>query len=314
MNSLEPLEITSNKVTELETIKEPIITFVTLVCYDRFEKPHKKLDGALAIPYNLDNIKNFGNIEEEILSRRLPKQWGKIELGRICYQISNTLKADEAVVAFITEMKNKKNVQLCIYQESNESNKAKRIRTLETESTTIDTINNLKKNIYENLTSCDIYIQGCLISDDGRHLKLDGDLVTLWARAIFTQMKGVDEKTPPNLPLFDKSKYRYPISKRPSNSNTLLNEDNASTSTADSNLSTIDSTSTMISSTIISNLHSITVHTPKKSPFKSNIYVTKNMTFNNLLMYFLMVHLIKSDLLLNHHWRQIVKLFYLNKL
>ncbi|RIB09370.1 hypothetical protein C2G38_2044387 [Gigaspora rosea] len=254
MNSLEPLEITSNKVTELETIKEPIITFVTLVCYDRFEKPHKKLDGALAIPYNLDNIKNFGNIEKEILSHRLPKQWGKIELGRICYQISNTLKADEAVVAFITEMKNKKNVQLCIYQESNESNKAKRIR-------------------------------GCLISDDGRHLKLDGDLVTLWARAIFTQMKGVDEKTPPNLPSFDKSKYRYPISKRPSNSNTLLNEDNASTSTADSNLSTIDSTSTMISSTIISKLHSITVHTPKKSPFKSNIYVTKNMTFNNLLTY-----------------------------
>lgn len=37
-------------------------------------------------------------------------------------------------------------------------------------------------------------------------------------------MQDVDEKTPPNLPSFDKSKYRYPISKRPSNNNILLNE------------------------------------------------------------------------------------------
>ncbi|RIB29726.1 hypothetical protein C2G38_2154501 [Gigaspora rosea] len=87
-------EVTSNKVTKPEVIKEPMITFVTLVCYDRFEKPHKKLDGALAILYNLDNIKSFRNIEEEILSCTLPEQWGKIEIGHICYQISNTMKAD----------------------------------------------------------------------------------------------------------------------------------------------------------------------------------------------------------------------------
>jgi len=85
------------------------------VCYNKFEKPHKKLDGALAIPFNPENIKTFGNIEEEILSRTLPKQWGKIELGRICYQISSTskadhydLKSDGAIMAFVAEIKRKK--------------------------------------------------------------------------------------------------------------------------------------------------------------------------------------------------------------
>jgi len=39
------------------------------------------LDSALAIPYDIDNIKDFGSIEEEILSRTLPKQWGKISLA-----------------------------------------------------------------------------------------------------------------------------------------------------------------------------------------------------------------------------------------
>ncbi|CAG8724897.1 453_t:CDS:2, partial [Cetraspora pellucida] len=90
-----------------------------------FEKPHKKLDGALAILYDLDKIKNFRNIEEEILSRILPEQWEKIELGRICYQISNTskadhydLKADGAIAAFIAKIKYRKSIQLCIYRES----------------------------------------------------------------------------------------------------------------------------------------------------------------------------------------------------
>ena len=37
-------------------------------------------------------------------------------------------------------------------------------------------------------------------------------------------MKGVDERTPPNSPLFDKSKYRYPTSNRPlSNTNVIPN-------------------------------------------------------------------------------------------
>ncbi|RIB00068.1 hypothetical protein C2G38_2051910 [Gigaspora rosea] len=62
-------EIGNPKEPESKTI------FITLVCYDRFEKPHRKLDGALAIPYNFDNIKNFRNIEEEILSRSLPEKW-----------------------------------------------------------------------------------------------------------------------------------------------------------------------------------------------------------------------------------------------
>ncbi|CAG8844958.1 23576_t:CDS:1, partial [Gigaspora margarita] len=42
--------------------------------------PHKKLDGALAILFNPINIKTFENIEKEILSCTLPKQWEKIEL------------------------------------------------------------------------------------------------------------------------------------------------------------------------------------------------------------------------------------------
>ncbi|RIB27970.1 hypothetical protein C2G38_2239777 [Gigaspora rosea] len=263
-------EVTSNKVTKLEVIKEPMITFVTLVCYDRFEKAHKKLDRALAIPYNLDNIKN---IEEEIY---------------LIHFLNN-----EGIVAFVAEIKNKKIFNYAFTKiKNNESNKA-------------------NKKIC-NLPSCDTHIQRCLISEDGRHLKLDDDLVTLCARAI----------------------YRCPISKRLSN--TLLNEANTiditSTSIADSYLSTIDSTSTIVSSTIMTKLYftrkyqntsttsQITIlfegfvcysschliaevcvmvyrkKTPKnqiggyaihkkKTPFKYNIYVTKNMTFNDLLVY-----------------------------
>ena len=33
----------------------------------------KKLDGTLKIPFVLDNILNFGNIEEEILSQKIEK-------------------------------------------------------------------------------------------------------------------------------------------------------------------------------------------------------------------------------------------------
>ncbi|RIB24104.1 hypothetical protein C2G38_2139398 [Gigaspora rosea] len=85
--------------------------FITLVCYNKFEKPNKKLDGALAIPFNPENIKTFGNIEEEILSCNLPKQWEKIEIGCICHQTSSTskadhydLKSDGAIVAFVAEI------------------------------------------------------------------------------------------------------------------------------------------------------------------------------------------------------------------
>ncbi|RIB04004.1 hypothetical protein C2G38_2223521 [Gigaspora rosea] len=85
-NAKKPESKTSNtkdsQNSEL-SVKEPNTIFITLVCYNRFEKPHRKLDGALAILYDLDNIKNFGNIEEEILSRTLHEKWRKIELGRL---------------------------------------------------------------------------------------------------------------------------------------------------------------------------------------------------------------------------------------
>ncbi|RIB12417.1 hypothetical protein C2G38_2041847 [Gigaspora rosea] len=80
--------------SEILTPKEQAKTFIILVCYDRFEKPHKKLDGVLAILYDLDSVKSFRDIEENILSRTLPEQWGRIKLVHICYQASKTLKAD----------------------------------------------------------------------------------------------------------------------------------------------------------------------------------------------------------------------------
>ncbi|CAG8501653.1 6758_t:CDS:2 [Cetraspora pellucida] len=190
-NSKDPeLEVSNTKDPELENEKEPNTT----------------------IPYDLNNIKNFGNIEEEILSHVFPEQWGKIELGHICYKISNTskadhydLKADGAITAFVAGIKCKKNIQLCVYRESNKANK--RIRTLETELDMINILDDIKKRIYENLPTCDIHIQGCLISEDDRHLKLDNNVITLWACAISTKMPGVDEKTPPNVSSFDKTKY-----------------------------------------------------------------------------------------------------------
>jgi hypothetical protein len=101
-----------------------ILEYISLVCFNQFRRPHKKLDGALPIPLHLDKIINFGQIEEEILSKRLPKEWGKIEIGLICYRTSTTskadhfdLKLDNAIMAFITECKKKNSVQLCVYSE-----------------------------------------------------------------------------------------------------------------------------------------------------------------------------------------------------
>ena len=93
-----------------------------LICYDKFKQPHKKLDGAIDIPYDLNNLETFGQIEEEILSHNLLTEWGKIEIGLICYQKVSNAKADQfnlksngAVVAFVAECKRKKNIQLCVY-------------------------------------------------------------------------------------------------------------------------------------------------------------------------------------------------------
>jgi hypothetical protein len=93
-----------------------------LVCFDKFKQPRKKLDGAIDIPYCLDDLTIFGHIEEEILSRSLPTEWGKIEIGLVCYQKSSSPKADHfdlrgsgAIAAFVAECKKKKNIQLCVY-------------------------------------------------------------------------------------------------------------------------------------------------------------------------------------------------------
>jgi hypothetical protein len=64
----------------------------------------------------------FGHIEEEILSRKLPTEWGNIEIGLICYQKSSSPKADhfdlrgsDAISAFVSKCRKKKNIQLCVY-------------------------------------------------------------------------------------------------------------------------------------------------------------------------------------------------------
>lgn len=50
--------------------------------------------------------------------------WGKIEIGFYSYQLSRgvgsnhfNLKSKESVLAFVSEAKHKKSVQLCVYQE-----------------------------------------------------------------------------------------------------------------------------------------------------------------------------------------------------
>lgn len=98
--------------------------YIPLVCFDKLKQPRKKLDGAIDIPYDLNNLTTFGQIEEGILSRNLPKEWEKIELGLICYQKSSNPKADhfnlklsDSIVAFIAEWRKNKKTQLCVYSE-----------------------------------------------------------------------------------------------------------------------------------------------------------------------------------------------------
>ncbi|PKY30521.1 hypothetical protein RhiirB3_447644 [Rhizophagus irregularis] len=187
--------------------ENPKTDYITLVCFNQFQQPRKKIDGALNIPYNLNEVKNFGNIEEEILSRKLPEVW---------------LNSDESVLAFVNSVKCRKSTQLCVYQEieikrkqpTYEDNSSKRFRTLETDNTTISALENAKRKIYENAKKCDFHIQGCLQSEDGRHLKLSGEMITMWARSMVAQMPGVNEITPPTHPMFDRSKYRFPTSRR----------------------------------------------------------------------------------------------------
>ena len=69
-------------------------------------------------------MNSFGQIEEAILSKELPKTWGKIEIGFYSYQLSKgigadhfNLKSKESILAFVDEAKRRKNVQLSVYQE-----------------------------------------------------------------------------------------------------------------------------------------------------------------------------------------------------
>lgn len=78
----------------------------------------------------MNNLSTFGQIEEEILSRNLPTEWGKIEMGLICYQKASNAKADhfnlkssDAIIAFVEECKKRKNIQLCVYSAKQEKRK-----------------------------------------------------------------------------------------------------------------------------------------------------------------------------------------------
>ena len=42
----------------------------------------------------------------------------------------------------------------------------------------------IKLDIYKNLPKCEYHIQGCLIAEDRRHLKLSNDMITIWVRAM----------------------------------------------------------------------------------------------------------------------------------
>ena len=41
-----------------------------------------------------------------------------------------------------------------------------------------------KLEIYKNLPKCEYHTQGCLIAEDGRHLKLNNEMITIWARSM----------------------------------------------------------------------------------------------------------------------------------
>ena len=99
-------------------------------------------------------------------------------MGLICYQLSSTLKADhfeinspDTVSVFVSAIKNKKNVQLCVYQEKSIQKKqtlygSSIIKELNAKSGITLEINQIKERIYKNLKEYAFHIQGCLIADD----------------------------------------------------------------------------------------------------------------------------------------------------
>ncbi|CAB4495792.1 hypothetical protein RhiirA5_415472 [Rhizophagus irregularis] len=84
-------------------------------------------------------------------------------------------------------------------------------------------------------------------------------MIIIWARAIIAKINRVDAIHPPLTKLFDKINYQYPNSKRP------LEDHN-------NNIST-DIATPILLKKIKPNL--ATVHLRKKSPYKSNIQITK---------------------------------------
>ncbi|RGB28062.1 hypothetical protein C1646_797636 [Rhizophagus diaphanus] len=90
---------------------------------------------------------------------------------------------------------------------------SKKLRISESDSGTLLDITKLE--IYKNLPKCEHHLQGCLIAEDGRHLKLNNEMIIIWARVIIAKINGVDATHPPLTKLFDKINYRYPNSKRP---------------------------------------------------------------------------------------------------
>lgn len=77
-------------------------------------------------------------------------------------------------------------MQLCVYKEKSEKIKKKVMygSSVTDDKQESEALIQVKEKIYGNLKRCDFHIQGCLMEDDGRHLNLTGEMVTMWARAI----------------------------------------------------------------------------------------------------------------------------------
>uniref|UniRef100_U9UHP8 Uncharacterized protein n=1 Tax=Rhizophagus irregularis (strain DAOM 181602 / DAOM 197198 / MUCL 43194) TaxID=747089 RepID=U9UHP8_RHIID len=132
--SLIPNNFTPNKLISVKedciTVKDQIVVnkdciIVKENCFDLTVDSTALESTVLSTPSSLPNdIQFMSKISkpdlQEILSRNLPKEWGKIELGLICYQKSSNPKADhfnlksnDSIVAFVAEWRKNKKIQLC---------------------------------------------------------------------------------------------------------------------------------------------------------------------------------------------------------
>ncbi|GBC34456.2 hypothetical protein RhiirA5_428231 [Rhizophagus irregularis] len=127
-------QFTPNKLISVKedciTVKDQIVVnkdciIVKENCFDLTVDSTALESTVLSTPSSLPNdIQFMSKISkpdlQEILSRNLPKEWGKIELGLICYQKSSNPKADhfnlksnDSIVAFVAEWRKNKKIQLC---------------------------------------------------------------------------------------------------------------------------------------------------------------------------------------------------------